>query len=271
MKQRARRNWQSRILPAVAVVLLLAGACAWFLVLKDPDQPLWKTVRKESRRILGQGDEGISPQERRIREEVVLKKMEEVTAQKDWRDLAPEYPRPGKLESPDSKARLEAFKSSPRMKDMEKELKEELKKKEDLFNPELPTPSSKEVVDVSRLKDKGTEEVIRRLLSSKDRSPADIPLEENVQLGIKGPLVSRKILERPQPPQVRVRVEAEIELTVWVLPSGAVDRAIPSVKGDAELERTAIQYLRQWRFAPLYQEEPQVEQWGTIPLKFKLR
>ena len=166
---------------------------------------------------------------------------------------------------------MKAFRASPEMREMERELKEELRKKEDLFNPELPIPSSKEAVDVSRLKDKGTEEVIRRLLSSKDRSPADIPLEENVQLGIKGPLVSRKILERPQPPQVRVQVEAEIELTVWVLPSGAVDRAIPSVKGDAELERAAIQYLRQWRFAPLLQEEPQVEQWGTIPLKFKLR
>jgi len=56
-----------------------------------------------------------------------------------------------------------------------------------------------------------------------------------------------------------------------VLPSGIVDRAIPSVKGDAELERLAIQYLKQWRFAPLPKDQPQVEEWGMIPIKFKLQ
>jgi TonB family protein len=113
--------------------------------------------------------------------------------------------------------------------------------------------------------------VIERLLSSKERTSPEKPLEENVLLGIKGPLATRKILERPNPPQVRVKVEAEIELTVYVLPSGIVDRVIPSVKGDTELERIAIQYLKQWRFAPLSKDQPQVEQWGTIPIKFKLQ
>ncbi|HUL36622.1 MAG TPA: TonB family protein, partial [Thermodesulfobacteriota bacterium] len=89
--------------------------------------------------------------------------------------------------------------------------------------------------------------------------------------GMKGPLVSRKILEKPQPPQVKVKVEAEIELTLWVLPSGTVDRVVPSVKGDTELERIAIQYLKQWRFVPLPKDHPQVEEWGTIPIKFRLQ
>jgi TonB family protein len=66
-------------------------------------------------------------------------------------------------------------------------------------------------------------------------------------------------------------MEAEIELTLWVLPNGTVDRVVPSVKGDTELERVAIQHLKQWRFAPLPKEQPQVEQWGTIPIKFKLQ
>ena len=57
-------------------------------------------------------------------------------------------------------------------------------------------------------------------------------------------------------------MEAEIEMTLWVLPNGIVDRVIPSVKGDAELERIAIQYLKQWRFVPLPKDQPQVEQWG---------
>jgi TonB family protein len=70
---------------------------------------------------------------------------------------------------------------------------------------------------------------------------------------------------------VKVKVEAEIELTLWVLPKGTVDRVVPSVKGDTELERIAIQYLKQWRFAPLAKDQPQVEQSGTIPIKFKLQ
>jgi TonB family protein len=96
-------------------------------------------------------------------------------------------------------------------------------------------------------------------------------LEENLLLGIKGPLALRKILEKPNPPQVRVRTEGEIELTFWVLPDGMVDRVIPTMKGDTELERIAIQYLKQWRFVPLSKDQPQVEQWGVIPIKFKLQ
>ena len=66
-------------------------------------------------------------------------------------------------------------------------------------------------------------------------------------------------------------MEAEIELTLWVLPTGTVDRVVPLVKGDAELEKIAVQYLKQWRFAPLPKDQPQVEQSGTIPIKFKLQ
>jgi TonB family protein len=66
-------------------------------------------------------------------------------------------------------------------------------------------------------------------------------------------------------------VEAEIELTFYVLSDGMVDRVIPTMRGDAELERIAIQYLKQWRFAPLPKDQPQVEQWGVIPIKFRLQ
>jgi TonB family protein len=66
-------------------------------------------------------------------------------------------------------------------------------------------------------------------------------------------------------------MEGEIELTFWVLPDGMVDRVVPTMKGDTELERIAIQYLKQWRFAPLPKDKPQVEQWGIVPIKFKLQ
>jgi len=231
----------------------------------------WRALTREGKRILGWEKNMIPPEEKRIREEVILKKMEEASAREDWRVLAPEYPRPNKFESSSNEDKMKALKNSAEFKELDQEVKEYLKKKEDLFYPEAPSPTVKDATDLTPLKDKGTEKVIGRLLSSKEGNGQERPLEENLRLGIKGSLVSRKILERPNPPQVRVKVEAEIELTLWVLPNGTVDRVVPSVKGDTELERIAIQYLKQWRFAPLPKDQPQVEQGGTIPIKFKLQ
>jgi TonB family protein len=259
----------------LAILLVLLGFLSWILFSTPTLQSHlgrgWKTLTRESRRILGVEKAEIPPEEKRIREEVILKKMGEANAQQDWRSFAPEYPRPKKLQPLEEKERMKVLRESPEFKELDKELKEYLKKSEDLFHPEPPIPSTKDAIDFTHLKDKGTEKVIERLLSSKERISLEKPLEENLLLGIRGPLATRKILERPNPPQVRVKVEAEIELALYVLPNGIVDRAIPSVKGDTELERIAIQYLKQWRFAPLPRDQPQVEQWGTIPIKFKLQ
>jgi len=231
----------------------------------------WRMLTRESRRILGWEKSEIPSEEKRIREEVILKKMEEASAQEDWRSLAPDYPRPRKLESLSEKERLKVLKESAEFKEMEKELKDYLKKKEDLFDLDLPVPSSRGAIDPIRFKDKGAEKVIQGLLSTKEKTVPEKPLEENALLGIKGPLAARKILEKPNPPQGKVKGDMEIELTVYVLPNGIVDRIIPFVKGDADLERIAIRYLKQWRFAPLPKDQAQVEQWGTIPIKFKLQ
>lgn len=252
---------------AVLSVLIVIGILVFLL----SGQSWWKRFTSESMRILGRGGEAMTAEEKRIREDVILKKMEESSLNRDWKNLAPEYPRLNPTGSPEGKDRKKALQESPEFKEMEKELKDYLKKKEDsLLNVEPPTPALKDPTDFTHLRDKGAEEVIGRLLSSKEKEIVEKPLEENLQLGMKGPLVSRKILERPSPPTVRIRVEAEIEVTVWVLPNGTVDRATPSVKGDAELEQIAIQYLKQWRFSPLPKDQAQVEQWGTIPIRFKL-
>ena len=274
MKNELKRR--RRINPLLLALLFVALGVLCWVYFSDPALRFdlvwgWKALTRETKRILGVEKGKIPPEEKRIREEVILKKMEEANAQRDWRSLAPEYPRPKKIEAPNEKERLRLLRESPEFKELDRELREFLKKKEELFYPEPPLPSTKETTDFTRLKDKGTEKVIERLLSSKEKTPPEKPPEENVLLGIKGPLATRKILERPNPPQVRVKVEAEIELTLYVLPSGIVDRVIPSVKGDTELERIAIQYLKQWRFAPLSKDQPQVEQWGTIPVKFKLQ
>jgi TonB family protein len=256
----------------IVFLIVLLGALCWIFYFSPVFEPWWKSLTRESRRFLGWETSEISPEEKQIREEVIFKKMEEANASQDWRSLAPEYPRSRKVEQTTTdEEKLQAFRKSPESKEMEKALIEYLRKGEELFRPEPPIPSTKEATDLPRRKDEGTERVIEGLLSKREKPVQSKPLEENVQLGIKGPLTTRKILERPPPPQVKVRTEAEIELTFWVLPNGIVDRAIPSVKGDTELERIAIQYLKQWRFAPLPRDEPQVEEWGMIPVKFKLQ
>jgi TonB family protein len=274
MKEKPKRK--RRFVPLlIALILVLLGFLA-LLFLSTPTfrtfvEERWEVLTRESRRLLGWGGQAIPPEEKRIREEVILKKMEEANASQDWKSLVPEYPRPKKLEGTAEEERMKAFRNSPEFKEIEKALMEYLKQKEDLFSLESPMPSLKEASELPPRKDKGIEKIVEGLLRSREKPSTGKPLEENLQLGIKGPLAARKILERPSLPQIKVRVETEIELTFWVLPSGIVDRAIPSVKGDAELERLAIQYLKQWRFAPLPKEEPPLEEWGMIPIKFRLQ
>ena len=274
MEKRSPKK-KKRIILLITILLTLIACLSWIFVfhriLPARLEEGWKTLTHESKRILGWGRGVIPPEEKRIREEVILKKMAEASAREDWRTLAPEYPRMKKLEPPKAEEKMKTLKDSPEFKEMDQELKEYLKRKEDLLYPEAPTPTLKEATDLISRKDGGTDKVIERLLRSKERYTQEKPLEENLRLGIKGALVSRKILERSNLPQVKLKTEAEIELTLWVLPDGTVDRVVPYVKGDPELEKIAIQFLKQWRFAPLPKDQPQVEQSGTIPIKFRLQ
>ena len=274
MRKTQKRGWRlTSFLIAIFLVLMgfLSGLFFFDPSLRFLLEQEWKKLTRESKRILGWEKREIPPEEKRIREEVILKKMREASAYQDWRSFATEYPRLKKLEPLPGEEKSKALKNSPEFKEIDKELKEYLKKKEDLFNLEPPLPSLKDEADPASLRDRGAEKVIERLLSKKESASPEKPLEENLLLGIRGPLANRKILEKPQPPQVKLRMEGEIELTFWVLPDGRVDRVVPIIKGDTELERIAIQYLKQWRFAPLPKDQPQVEQWGIIPIKFKLQ
>ena len=252
--------------------LLLIGAFFFLPSQKIPLERGWRVVTQEIQQTLGLKPRYEVPsEEKRIREEIILKKMDEASAQQDWRSLAPEYPKPKKIEGATEEERMRALRNTTEFQALEKELKDYLRKKEDQLLPDPPIPSMKEASKIPKVKDGGEEKVIEKLMAVKERPSLERPLEENLRLGIRGALVSRKILERPPPPQVKVKVEAEVEMTLWVLPNGMVDRVLPTLKGDGELERIAIQYLKQWRFDPLPKDQPQVEQSGTIPLKFKLQ
>jgi len=87
-------------------------------------------------------------------------------------------------------------------------------------------------------------------------------------VGIHGPVAKRKMVYKPKPPVASVSVEATIKLKFWVFPDGTVGKVIPLVKGDATLEQIAISYIKRWRFTPLPSSGPQIQEWGTIPIKF---
>jgi TonB family protein len=104
-----------------------------------------------------------------------------------------------------------------------------------------------------------------------DTASPRVTLPPLPQFGIQGPAARREPLYRPTLPQVQVQAESEITLKFWVRPDGVVSRVLPERKGEAALEVAAIRYLEGWRFTPLPSHEPQVEQWGTITIRFLLR
>jgi len=87
---------------------------------------------------------------------------------------------------------------------------------------------------------------------------------------IEGPVASRQIMFQPELPIVSLEKNTIITMKFWVFPDGTVGKIIPLKKADAELERIAINYLKQWRFSVLPRESSQDEQWGIIPIKFKI-
>lgn len=271
-EKRARKRW---VIPLISLCLfggLVFMGILFFPLQQWPFEREWRTLTREVGKIVGlKSRDEIPAEEKRIREEVILRKMDEAGAQQDWRSLAPEYPKPKRVEGDTEEARIKALRNTAEFKTLEKEIKDYLRKREDELLPTPPVPTMKEVLKMPKMKDGGEEKILEKFMAIKEKPSPEKPLEENLQLGIKGALVYRKILERPPPPQVKIKVEAEIEMTIWVLPNGMVDRVIPTIKGDAELERIATQYLRQWRFAPLPKDQAQVEQSGTIPIKFKLQ
>ncbi len=117
--------------------------------------------------------------------------------------------------------------------------------------------------------DKETEHIIARIIV-KDRSkkPSVRGIKRD-SVGIKGPAGKRKILYKPEIPEVKIEREGEVELKFWVLPDGSVGRVLSILRGDAELERIAINYIKQWRFNPLDEGGKTVDQWGTITVKFR--
>src|SRR4030042_3924030 len=110
MKNRSAKD-RKRTFLLIALFLILIGLVSWISIFV-PSFPIhlkdgWKGLAHESKRIFGWEKGAIPPEEKRIREEVILKKMEEASAREDWRTLAPEYPRPKKMETDSAEEKLQ--------------------------------------------------------------------------------------------------------------------------------------------------------------------
>jgi protein TonB len=93
--------------------------------------------------------------------------------------------------------------------------------------------------------------------------------------GMRGELGKRGILAKVDPvypPFARRQgIEADVTLRVWVSPRGGVSRVeVVKLSGTPELDRRAIEALKQWKFAPLPDTIEPVTQWGEITLHYRL-
>ncbi len=68
-----------------------------------------------------------------------------------------------------------------------------------------------------------------------------------------------------------VQREAHIKIQFSVLPNGLVGSAVLLQKGDTKLENLTMETFKTWRFNPLPDYLPQVNQTGVITFHFKLK
>lgn len=92
-----------------------------------------------------------------------------------------------------------------------------------------------------------------------------------LDIGMEGPVTSRKLLYCPEPSRTTVAVEAEVILKFWVRPDGTVGRIVPLKKGSTELELAGMEFLKGCLFEPLPEGSPQREEWGTLVVRSVLR
>jgi TonB family protein len=85
---------------------------------------------------------------------------------------------------------------------------------------------------------------------------------------IEGPAAKRRVIYRPPLPRPVATVSGTISLRFWVRPDGTIGKIIPVVRGEPELEKTAIEFLSKWRFETL--QNSTEDQWGILPIHFKL-
>jgi TonB family protein len=210
--------------------------------------------------------------DRKRHEDFLMSKLRELGLGESIDVPSPSFLTPQRKEETTPEEKMRVLRSSPFFKDLGKIFRNSSRPLGDYQGRflsigvgEVETPGKRVI------KDKGSEDIIARLMvPAQTKEPNPEGLKKDT-IGIKGPASKRTILYKPEIPEVKIEREGEVELKFWVLPDGSVTSVFPLLRGDAELERIAINYIKQWRFNPLDEGGSAIEQWGTITVKFRLK
>jgi TonB family protein len=94
---------------------------------------------------------------------------------------------------------------------------------------------------------------------------------------IQGPISAREVIHSVVPSYPRWAIEKGIEPTLTlrfaVLPSGKVKDTIFIIRtsGYSEMDKSAIDALKKWKFKPLPRDSPWREEWGEVTFIFSLK
>ncbi len=94
---------------------------------------------------------------------------------------------------------------------------------------------------------------------------------ENMPYQIEGKVAERAVVHKviPEYPE-NLQKQAVVKIGFSVLPNGQVGEMIPVIRSDPQLEKLTLDALRQWRFNPLSESEPQNIQRGVITFRYVL-
>jgi hypothetical protein len=167
--------------------------------------------------------------------------------------------------------RIERIRSSPFYQEIAKVFEELKKPGGNYTGMEFDYDASFDLIRKEKVEsDRATEPILTRLKSGTNEGSIE-PVGER-PLGILGPVGRRELTYIPPRPDVKATIETEFKMKFWVRPNGTVDRIIHlSREGDMKLETVVINYLRQWRFRAIPEDEPQVEEWGMVTITFGLQ
>jgi len=210
--------------------------------------------------------------DRKRREDFLMSKLRELSLGESIDIPSPSFLVPQRKEKITPEERVRLLRNSPFFKYLERLFRESPMPMGDYRGKTLSVGIGEMEIPRRRiLEDKGTEHIIARIMTKIQSKKPSVRGMKKDSIGIKGPAGKRKILYKPEIPAVKIDREGEVELKFWVLPDGSVGRVFSLLRGDAELEQIAINYIKQWRFNPLDEGGPTVEQWGTIAVKFRLK
>ena len=234
-------------------------------------EPFLKRVEEGQR----QGEKSVKQfrvDDRKRYEDFLMSKLKELSLGESIDVPSPSFLVPQRREQITPEERVRLLRSSPFFKDLSRLFRESLMPMGDYRGKMVSVGVGDIKIPRGRIiEDKGTDHLIARVMATTRSEKPSVQDMKKDSTGIKGPVGKRKILYKPEIPEVKIDREGEVELKFWVLPDGSVGRVSSQLRGDVELERIAMNYIKQWRFNPLDQSRPMVEQWGTITVKFRLR